>query len=578
MARKKTVAQKDPHDSIVSWYRRRLSKPAKVPWKGLKWQPAVIGPTWEIENGKWVLPEFTLGWDVLGFCGTWLQHEDGLPWRFTDEQARFVLWWYALDEDGEFLYRDGVFQRLKGWGKDPLAACLLFTEAFGPCRFAGWDGNRPIATDVPNAWVQTAAVSLKQTKNTMRLFPIIITPEATKHFRLQIGKEMIHGLSDTRLIEAVTSSPTTLEGARATLVVRNETHLWTASNEGHEMSAVIERNATKSEGGSARSLAITNAYEPSEDSSAQHDREAWEKINAGMAVPTGLLYDSLEAPPEAPLSAEAAPKVVVAIRGDSVWLSPDRIVKSILDVRNPPSRSRRWWYNQITATEDAWTTQQEWDACADPLVIVSAGDTITMGFDGSFSDDHSALIGCHVETDHLFEIDIWEPLKSTGEVDRAAIDRAVRGAFELYDVVGFYSDLHPFESYVDQWAEDFGEDLIVKSSQRQPIAFDMRSRGKEFTAACERLNASISESAAKKTAGKSGPRLTHDGSSRFRIHVLNARRNPNQWGISVRKVHRESSKKIDALPAAVMARLARGHYLALPESKRRRQKRSGVVW
>ena len=574
MARRRVAAQVDPHDQIVDWYRRRLNRPAKVPWKSLPWEPVRIGPTWQIEKGRWVLPEKTLGWEGLGFCGTWLQHETGKAWRFTDEQARWWLWWHAIDDDGNFLYRDGVLQRLKGWGKDPVGACLLFNEAFGPCRFGGWDEDKPIVIDVPNAWVQTAAVSLEQTKNTMRLFPVIITPEAQRHFRLQVGKEMIHGLSDTRLIQAVTSSPATLEGARASFVLKNETGLWNSSNEGHDMAAVIERNATKSEGGAARTLAICNAYEPSEDSSGQHDREAWEKVNAGQAIDTGLLYDSLEAPPDAPLSEEAAPGVCIAIRGDSIWLSPERIVKSILDIRNPASRSRRWWYNQITATEDAWTTPQEWDACADPLIVVSAKDTITLGFDGSFSDDHSALIGSHVESDHLFEIGIWEPLKSTGEVDRAAIDRAVRAAFEMYDVVGFYSDLHPWESYVDQWAEDFGEDLIVKSSQKQPIAFDMRSRGKEFTTACERLNAAIIESASKASNQETGQRMTHDGSTRFRLHVLHARRNPNQWGISVRKTHRESSKKIDALPAAILARLARLHYLAGPG----RKKRTGGVW
>lgn len=574
MARRRVVQVDDPHDEIVAWYRKRLKARPKFPWKGLRWEPVRIGPTWEDEGNRWHLPELTLGWDVLGFCGTWMQHEPGKPWRFTDEQARFLLWWYAIDEHGDFIYRDGVLQRLKGWGKDPLGACLCATEAFGPCRFGGWNGDRPIAIDVPNAWVQTAAVSLEQTKNTMRLFPSLLTQDAIRKFGIQIGKELIHGLGDTRLIQAVTSSPATLEGNRGTFVLKNETQHWTSSNEGHDMADVIERNTVKSPDGAARSLAITNAYEPSEDSSAQRDREAWEKANAGESLTTGILYDSLEAPPDAPLSAEAAPDVVRAVRGDSTWLQPARIVASILDTRNPPSRSRRFWYNQITAAEDAWVSPQEWDAAAYPRFIVSDGDEITLGFDGSFSDDHSALIGCHVETDHLFEIEIWAPLESTGEVDRAAIDRRVRQTFEMYDVVGFYSDLHPFESYVDRWAEELGEDLLAKATVRHPIAWDMRSRVQQFTVACERLNAAIVESSSK----AEGQRLTHCGSSRFRLHALHARRAPNKWGISVRKEHRESSKKIDAVPAAVLARLARMDYLALPPSRRRKTKRSGVVW
>jgi phage terminase large subunit-like protein len=433
--------------------------------------------------------------------------------------------------------------------------------------------------------VQTAAVALEQTKNTMRLFPVLITEDAQRHFGIQIGKELIHGLSDTRLIQAVTSSPTTLEGARATFVLKNETQHWDESNDGREMADVIERNATKSPDGSARSGAITNAYEPSNESVAQSDREAWEKVNAGGAVNVGLLYDSLEAPPEAELSPERADdepedayeerrsrgitEVVASICGDSTWLDVPTILKSVLDIRNPPSRSRRFWFNQITASEDAWVSPQEWDASADPEFEVAPKAIITLGFDGSLSDDDSALIGCHVDGDHLFPLGIWSPPKN-GTVDRRAIDRAVRAAFELYDVVGFYSDVHPFESYIDTWTDDFADDLIVKSTLKQPIAWDMRDRGgklQKFTEACERLQAAIIEPGG----------LTHDGSRRFRIHALNARRAPNKWGVSVRKEHRESARKIDAVPAAVLARLARMDYVALPPS-RRRKVRSGKVW
>jgi phage terminase large subunit-like protein len=414
----------------------------------------------------------------------------------------------------------------------------------------------------------------------MRLFPSLITEEAQRRFRIQIGKEMVHGLGDTRLIQAVTSAPRTLEGPRATFVLLNETQHWNSSNEGHDMADVIERNATKSPDGGARTVRITNAYEPSEDSVAQRDREMFDKVEAGGAIDTGLLYDSLEAPPKAPLSAEAAPDVVKTIRGDSVWLNPERIVQSILDIRNPPSRSRRWWYNQITSSEDAVFTQQEWDACAAVLPGVPAeGDIITLGFDGSLSDDHTALIGCHVETDHLFEIAVWTPDKQTGEIDRRSVDRKVRECFELYDVVGFYADQRPFESYCDKWAEDFGRrdratrsGLCVQAQTHQPVAWPIDRRTKLFTDAVGRFYKAIIESAKMATEGQPGDRLTHDGSRMFRLHALNARREINAWGFSLRKENRESSKKIDSMPAAVLARLARQDYLALHKSRQRRQR------
>ncbi len=81
-------------------------------------EPVTIGPTWERgEDGRFILPEFTLGWHVLAWTATYLQHANGNRWRYTPEQARLVLWWFAIDrETGQFAYRDAVLQRLKGWG------------------------------------------------------------------------------------------------------------------------------------------------------------------------------------------------------------------------------------------------------------------------------------------------------------------------------------------------------------------------------------------------------------------------------------------------------------------------------
>jgi hypothetical protein len=411
----------------------------------------------------------------------------------------------------------------------------------------------------------------------------LFSQAALKKYRLQVLKETVHAMSDERLLEAVTSSPTRLEGVRATFLLLNETQHWDDSNGGHEMSQVISRNAAKSPDGAARTLRITNAYEPGRDSVGQRDREAHDAIETGRTRRIGLLYDSLEAPPDAPLTEEAAPSVIEAVRGDSDWLDTGRILEEILDPRNSPSTSRRFWYNQIWATEDAWVAPAEWDACADATVVVEAKAMITLGFDGSKSDDHSALIGCDVEQDHLFEIGVWYPQSSTGEVDRADIDRQVRATFELYDVVGFFSDLHPWESYVDDWAQDLGAGLPLGASPHHKIAFDIRGRTKDFTLACERLHAAIVASyeeavLAGEAQREPARRLTQCGSARFRSHVHNARRAPNAWGVSVRKEHRESAKKIDSVPAAVLARLARLNYLALPESKRRKPKRSGVVW
>ncbi|MBQ1164273.1 terminase, partial [Streptomyces sp. A73] len=80
--------------------------------------------------------------------------------------------------------RDGVIQRLKGWGKDPLVATWSAFEFVGPCRFGaiadegnewGVPAGQPLGVQHPAAWVQIAAVSQDQTRNTMTLFPSILS-------------------------------------------------------------------------------------------------------------------------------------------------------------------------------------------------------------------------------------------------------------------------------------------------------------------------------------------------------------------------------------------------------------------
>lgn len=75
-----------------------------------------IGPSWaRNEHGDFVIPEYTLGWQAIKWAETYLLNDEGEPWRFTNEQKRFLLWWYAVDVRGVFTYRDGILQRLKGW-------------------------------------------------------------------------------------------------------------------------------------------------------------------------------------------------------------------------------------------------------------------------------------------------------------------------------------------------------------------------------------------------------------------------------------------------------------------------------
>ena len=542
-------------------------------------EPFTLGPTWKRgPDGRFLLPEYTLGWHCLAWTKMYLQHYVGRPWQYTPEQARLTLWWYALDPGtGRFLWRDGVIQRLKGHGKDPLGASWSGFEFVGPCRPSGRvadEGNewgipegQPLGTQHPAAWVQIAAVSQDQTRSTMTLFPGMFSKRAIAEYRIDLGKEIIYADKGRARIEAVTSSPRAMEGGRPTFVLLNETHHWVDSNQGHEMAAVIERNSTKSADGMSRTLALTNAYEPGEDSVAERTREAFESVEAGRVADVGLFYDSLEAPAEAKLTEAWIEPTLRAVRGDSTWLDIERLKASILDVRNPPSRSRRFWFNQITAAEDAYLAPFEWDACPHEGIQLQPGDDLALFFDGSKSDDATGLVGCRMSDGHLQTFGVWQrpaiwPVDTPWRGPRDQVDGVVDSVCATYKPLAFFADPGAgyddadgeryWDGFVDSWAQRYGKRLKVKAvvsgHGQHAVMWDMgeRRRQQTFTEAVDRFYRDVLER-----------QLTHDGHKVLRQHVANARRRTNAWGYTIGKEHRESARKVDLAVCAIGARMLR---------------------
>jgi phage terminase large subunit-like protein len=517
------------------------------------------------------VPDLTLGWQILDWQYDYLRQPDGPDagsnWTYTPEQLRFVLWWYAIDENGRWAYRRGVLRRMKGWGKDPLVASLACTEFVGPCRFGGWDAHgQPVAIPHSAPWVQVAAVSKDQTRTTMTLFPGMLSREVIDEYGIDICKEIIYNRTSGR-IEAVTSSPRALEGGRPTFVILNETHHWLENNEGHEMARTVARNLAKSRDGSARNLAITNAHDPGENSVAEWDWEAFLAIRDGRSRATGYLYDSREAPAGTQLAdRESLRTGLLAARGDSSWLDVDRLIEEIYDPATPPSMSRRFYLNQLVASEDAWLAPHEWGQVADATKSLGDGDTVTLGFDGSVRDDSTALVACRVEDGHLELLGCWEkpdgPAGDGWQVDRTAVDAAVFRAFERFKVVGFYADPAFWADTLDRWSAEFAPRMLIRASQARPLEW-WTNRPKAMVDALERFHeAVVSE------------QLSHSGDSVLTRHVLNSRRRVGRSGITISKENPSSNRKIDAAMAAVLAYECRGDAVTAGFARPKRQRRA----
>lgn len=67
------------------------------------------------------VPELTLGWSAIHWIGKYLKHANGprvgRPFRVTDSQALFLLWFYAITPEGRWMYDRGARRWPKGSGK-----------------------------------------------------------------------------------------------------------------------------------------------------------------------------------------------------------------------------------------------------------------------------------------------------------------------------------------------------------------------------------------------------------------------------------------------------------------------------
>lgn len=528
----------------------------------------------------------TLGYAVIDWITEFLAAPDGgdehQPFILYPEQEDFVLRFYEIDpRTGRRRRRRGVISRPRGWGKSPFLAALCLAEALGPVVPDGWDADgQPVGkpwSTIRTVDVGVLAVSDAQTANTWQpLLQMCDGPLLDEYPGLEPLDTFVN-LPGRRggKIEPTTSSARTVKGKRWVFAVLDQTEEWVKSNGGLDLFQKVKNNTAK-RGGSF--IESPNAYIPGEGSVAEQSAAFWKAIKEGRARDDGLYYDHREAPPETDMADRES--LVMGLRvayGDSsghpdgcVIHDPpcppghvdlDHLVATIWDPTSDPQVSRSDFLNQITHASDAWLSQPEWAACADPSKVVADGDTIVLGFDGSRRrargvTDATALIGCRVSDGHLFEVGVWEqpdgPAGQDWEVPVAEVLAAVEGAFDRWTVVGMYADPAKWESHVAGWEARYGDRLKVRAGRDHPMSWWITGgRSLQIVRATERLHNAVVDR-----------EMTHDGSYALTRHVLNARRRAGRSGIQIAKEHPDSSRKVDAAVAAILAWEARTDALA----------------
>jgi phage terminase large subunit-like protein len=343
-------------------------------------------------------------------------------------------------------------------------------------------------------------------------------------------------------VEPCTAGSASKDGGKESFAVGDEPHLYT-SPELRRMYATVSRNLTKRKAADPWMLLTSTWFMPGEQSVAEARWDQAVAIAEGRARNTGLLYDHRHGTIPAEWDDDDAMLAGLAEAAGAAagWMNLDRTLEEIRKPDTLRSDAKRYFFNTLDGAEEDVCSVGAWRAL-ERHVRLSDGDVVALGFDGSDSDDATALFACRWPDFTLFSLDVWErpaEAKDGWRVPRLQVHEAVEDAFRRFRVVRGYFDPPKWRTDIDTWAASYGDKVVLE----YPTFSDTR-----MAPATERLAQMISD----QTVG-------HDGDPALARHVAAAKRSKCRGGWRPAK---KDSRKIDALVAAILAVHALGDAVA----------------
>ena len=533
----------------------------------------------------------SLGWLV----GWWIEkftvhgpgEVQGQPGLLTNEQYRFVVGAYSLNENARRLHTTSFYSRPKGCDKSGLAGRLVLAEAFGPVRFAGfavggetytfmghvytYAKGEPMGKSVKVPFIRIMATEEDQAGNTYDTVYYNLTNRDAPLASMQ-GLGCQPGLLKTNLpgggeIIPSTTGASSKDGGKETFFVADETHLHIKPGI-KEAVQTVKRNLVK-RGQGAWLLETTTMFAPGQESTAEDTYGRAKRQAEGRERRPSLYmdhrYGALLDDEGKPTDLDDETSLLRALEdayGDSTWVDLEGVMDLIYDTTTPIDKAFRYYLNVQHDAKGQWLAGVLLEAAverAKGLPPLADGDKVVIGFDGSINDDSTVIIICRIADGLLAVHHIQEqpdgPEAEDWAVDREQVDIAMDEAFEKYDVVGLYCDPPHFQSYVDGWALKYGDRLEVKATPSKPTEF-WTNRQTEMVDAVDRLL----------LAFRDGIVAVEPGTALAR-HLINARSWKRPQGIVIGKETKHSPRKVDAAVAACIAWIARAHYLTRGKAK-----------
>ena len=289
--------------------------------------------------------------------------------------------WVSDDEpllNQAFVYRRAQVVAPQKTGKGPWSASETCIEAVGPSQFLGWadkgDGwacsdwgcgcgweyeylpGEPMAMRHPSPVIQLTANNEEQVGNVYRpltamiklgpLSDLMAVREGFIRIRGSVGGE------DFDRIDAVTSSARGRVGNPVSWVLQDESGLYTQAN---KMVGIAETQRRGAAGMSGRTMETTNAWDPSENSTAQrtYQSQAPDIFKFYRIPPAGLSWGNKR----------DRRKILRYVYDGSPWVNLDSIEAEAVELNElDPAQAERFFGNRLVARAGSWLPMGMWES------------------------------------------------------------------------------------------------------------------------------------------------------------------------------------------------------------------------
>lgn len=446
-----------------------------------------------------------------------------------------------------FVYRRSVIVGPQKCGKSPWGAGWLLLEAVGPSLFAGFAAGSEVYRCADHGcgcgweyeYEPGEAMGIPRRKSLLGLLAYAESQTANVYEPLQT---MIHGgplkefvhvregfirLPNRGKIVPLTAKAKSKLGQPLTGGLGDESGLYTGG--------VLETWQTMRRGIAAmqgRTVELTNPWDPMENSAAQQAFESRQPdiFRYYRKPPADLSY----------ANKRDRHKIHAHVYADSPWVDPTTIDAEAAElVETDPTQAERFFGNRLVQGLGAFFTEPLWNSTADGERTVTDGEAIALGFDGSSTNDWTAL---RAETRDGFRFTptygpdrrptYWNPAAWDGRIPRSEVTAAVDEIFRRFKVSRMYVDPRHWETQADAWAAEHGEDRVILWP----------------TNALARIHPAL----VRYLEDSSDGATSHDDDPTAKLHVLAARRvaRPGERFLLGKPSH---NQKIDIAMADVLA-------------------------